>query len=110
MGWKHGVQFQFLAAQNSMAALIGGNTVHSWGAIPTSKAAANAKHANKEVDWDQLFENCISMRWLIIDECSTLSPELLGYSSLSCARKHACAIHMLSGTCSGAGVLGHLVV
>ena len=47
MGWRHGVQFQFLAAQNSMAALIGGNTVHSWGVIPTSKEAAAAKYANK---------------------------------------------------------------
>ena len=78
MGWRHGVQFQFLAAQNSMAALIGGNTIHSWGVIPTSKAAATAKHSNKEVDWDQLFENCIGMRWLAIDEVSTLSLGLLG--------------------------------
>ena len=46
LGWKHGVQFQFLASQNSMAALIGGNTVHSWGVIPTNKTAATAKHAN----------------------------------------------------------------
>jgi len=27
--WEHGVQFQFLAAQNTVAAFIGGNTVHS---------------------------------------------------------------------------------
>ena len=76
--WQHGVQFQFLAAQNSMAALIGGNTVHSWGVIPTSKTVAMAKHANKEVQWDQLFLNCISMRWLVIDEISTCSLGLLG--------------------------------
>ena len=75
-----------------MAALIGGNTVHSWGVIPTSKTAATAKHANKEVDWDQLFENCISMRWLVIDEISTLSLGLLGPLE-SFLRTKACTRH-----------------
>ena len=77
--WTHGVQFQFLATQNTMAELIGGSTVHSWGCIPTNKAAAAAKAqaSSKDADWDQLFENALSLRWLIIDECSTLSPSLL---------------------------------
>ena len=56
LGWTHGVQFQMLAAQNSMAALIGGGTVHSWGVIPANKVAAASKYVNKEVNWDQLFE------------------------------------------------------
>ena len=34
--WEDGVQFQFLAAQNTMAALIGGKTIHSWSKIPVS--------------------------------------------------------------------------
>ena len=92
LGWRHGVQFQFLSAQNSMAALIGGNTVHSWGVIPTSKTAASAKYANKEVDWDQLFENCISMRWLVIDEVSTIPLGLLGTLE-SFLRTKACTRH-----------------
>ena len=77
--WTHGVQFQFLATQNTMAELICGSTVHSWGCIPVNKAAATAKaHAmSKDADWDQLFENAQSLRWLVIDECSTLSPGLL---------------------------------
>ena len=78
LGWTHGVQFQFLATQNSMAELIGGTTVHTWGVIPPGKLVAQAKLNNKECDWDQLFENCLSLRWLIVDECSTLSPALLG--------------------------------
>ena len=57
MQWTDGVQFQFLAPQNSMAELIGGQTVHTWGVIPTNKTAAANKHGNKDVDWDQLFEN-----------------------------------------------------
>ena len=34
LGWEDGVQFQFLAQQNTMAALIGGKTVNTWGVIP----------------------------------------------------------------------------
>ena len=92
VGFEHGIHFQFLATQNSMAELIGGTTVHTWGAIPANKAAASAKHANKEVDWDQLFENCLSMRWLVIDECSTLSPGLLAMLD-SFLRTKACQRH-----------------
>ncbi len=34
--WVDGVQFQFLAAQNTMAALIGGKTIHPWSKIPVN--------------------------------------------------------------------------
>ena len=34
MGWQHGVQFVCVASQNTMAALIGGFTNHSFGNIP----------------------------------------------------------------------------
>ena len=61
-----------------MAELIGGGTVHTWGVIPANKTQAAAKHGSKDVDWDQLFENCLSMRWLIIDECSTLGALVCG--------------------------------
>ena len=43
MGWEHGKQFQYVAAQNSMAQLIGGTAIHHWGAIPMSNKAAIAK-------------------------------------------------------------------
>ncbi len=43
LGWTHGVQFQFLAPQNAMAALLGGSTVHTWGVIPVNKSAAASK-------------------------------------------------------------------
>ena len=92
LGWTHGVQFQFLATQNSMAELIGGGTVHTWGVIPPDKTQAAAKKGDKNVDWDQLFENCLSMRWLIIDECSTLPPGLLALLE-SFMREKACIKH-----------------
>ena len=86
------MQFQFLATQNSMAELINGATVHTWGGIPANKTAASAKYRKEEVDWDQLFENCISMRWLVIDESSTLSPGLLAMLD-SFLREKACVRH-----------------
>ena len=86
------MQFEFLAAQNSMAALSGGGTVHTWCVMLANKAAAAAKHANKEVKWDQPFENCISMRWLIVDEVSTLSLGMLGTLD-SFLRTQACVRH-----------------
>ena len=92
--WTDGVQFQFLATQNTMAELIGGKTVHTWGTIPANKAAAAVKThaASKECDWDLLFENALSLRWLIIDECSTLSPSLLSTLE-SFLRQKACLQH-----------------
>ena len=93
MNWTDGVQFQFLATQNTMAELIGGKTVNTWGVIPPNKAAAMSKvHGSKDVDWDKLFENALSMRWLIIDECSTLSPYLLSTLE-SFLRSKACVRH-----------------
>ena len=92
MEWEHQMQFQFLAPQNSMAELVGGATVHTWGVIPIGGAAAGSKHKNKDVDWDQLFENCISMRWLIIDELSCLALGLLSMLD-SFLRDKGCARH-----------------
>ena len=37
MGWQHGVQFVCVASQNTMAALIGGFTNHSFGNIPRNE-------------------------------------------------------------------------
>ena len=93
LGWQDGVQFQFLASQNTMAALIGGTTVHSWGVIPVNASEAHKKLSskNKEGDVDALFLNALGMRWLIIDEVSTLSPEVLGL--LDSYLRRACKRH-----------------
>ena len=90
--WKHGVHFQCLASQNTMAALIGGSTVHTWGCIPINAAAANDKKTSKNAagDLDILFLRCQNLRWLLFDELSTLSPVLLGlldsYTRRACLR------------------------
>ena len=91
--WEDGVQFQFLASQNTMAALIGGKTVHSWGTIPVNATDAANKLQTKGVDGDveELYLNALGMRWIIIDETSTLSPSLLGM--LDTYLRRACCRH-----------------
>ena len=89
--WEDGVQFQFLAQQNSMARLVRGKTINTWAIIPVNPEAAKNKILNKDGDIDELFMNCVSMRWLIIDECSVASPWLLG--CVDAALRRACLRH-----------------
>ena len=93
LAWEDGVQFQYLASQNTMAALVGGATVHSWSTIPVNAtdAAEKVQTKGKDGDVDELFTKCLGMRWLLIDEVSTLSPYLLGL--LDAYVRRACCRH-----------------
>ena len=75
-----GIQFVYLATRNTMAALIGGFKVHSWGTIPANSSDAvekiNSKACAGEVD--ELFAKVQCLRWIFVDESSTLSPYLFG--------------------------------
>ena len=91
--WEPGVQFQFLASQNTMAALIGGATLHSWGSIPVNATDAGNKVQSKGADGDvdELFLNALGMRWLVVDEVSTASLVILGL--LESYLRRACTRH-----------------
>ena len=71
--WTHGVQFVYLAFQNAMAAHMNGQTIHHWSGIPAMEAAGSAgtKSAN------DLSTKCQCLRFIVIDEISTVSGELL---------------------------------
>ena len=90
--WEHGVQFQFLASQNTMAALIGGSTIHSWASIPINAIDAASKSIGKSADGDidELFLKVAGLRWVFMDEVSTAAPGLFGtldaYLSRACMR------------------------
>ena len=79
LGWEHGVQFQKLAPQHTMAALIGGRTVHGWGQIPIN-ATSVLEHAKKQglTDVDELFLRSQNQRYLLIDEISSLAALVCG--------------------------------
>ena len=91
--WEHGVHFQCLATQNTMAALIGGTTVHHWAHMPVilEDARDKAHTKNTDGDVDALFEDCLGMRWLLLDEVSTFSVTLLGL--LDWYLRRACTRH-----------------
>ena len=101
--WEDGIQFQFLATQNTMAALIGGKTIHSWATIPVNYTDAFNKATSKSSDGDvdDLFLQALGMRWLIIDEISTVAPEFLGLLDLYLRR--ACSRHPFLCRQRGAG-------
>ena len=73
LGWQHGVQFVNLAYLNSMAASINGETIHHWSGIP----AMESEGASGSRDATALSTKCQCLRFIIIDEISMVSAELL---------------------------------
>ena len=73
-GWTHGVQFVRLAFQNPMACQIDGCTLHHWSGIPVggTDGTALTKDAHKLATKRQ------SLRWVLIDEVSMISAQLVG--------------------------------
>ena len=79
LGWTSGNQFVCLAVQNSMAANIGGSTIHHWGSIPfmDEKGKTAGARTGGRRDTSVLFNRCLNLRWILIDEISMVSAELL---------------------------------
>ena len=71
-----------------MAALIGGVTAHSWGKIPINLTDALEKaYATKGAeDIDEMFLQCQSLRFLLIDEISALAALVFGLLESSTRR------------------------
>ena len=78
LGWEHGNQFVCLAVQNTMASNIGGHTIHHWGGISFKDDQGKDKgNKSGKRDTSLLFHRCMNLRWLLIDEISMVSAELL---------------------------------
>ena len=73
LGWTHGVQFVCLSFQNVMAALINGETIHHWSGIP----ARDNEGSSGTRDNYKLSIKCQVLRFLLIDQVSMVSAELL---------------------------------
>jgi hypothetical protein len=79
LGWTHGSEYVCIASMNTMAALIGGFTIHSFGMVPVSQQHRDAKH---QASWNKpemnpMFERCQNLRWVLVDETSSASAEIL---------------------------------
>ena len=79
LGWTSGNQLICLAVQHTMAANIGGSTIHHWGNIPFRDEKGNATGYCKggQRTTTVLFDRCFNLRWILIDEISMVSAELL---------------------------------
>ena len=78
LGWVHGVQFVCLAFQNAMAALIQGYTIHHWSGIPVN----DTDGMGTTRDTHKLSTKCQCLRFILIDEISMVSAQLLGQLEL----------------------------
>ena len=79
LGWQHGVQFQIVSFQAVMAELLDGDTIHH--------ALGLAWHKSKGDNLARLLElaqKTTQLRWLIIDEFSMVSAELLAQLEMRC--------------------------
>ena len=47
LGWSHGVEFACIASMNTMVALIGGSTIHSFGEVPIGDEQASLRTKTK---------------------------------------------------------------
>ena len=77
-GFEHGVHYVCIASQNTMAALIGGFTNHSWGGVPVTHTQLQSW---QQSNWNTptispLFERYQHCRWILMDEGSTTSAEV----------------------------------
>ena len=79
LGWQHGVQFQIVSFQAVMAELLEGDTIHhalglDWGGENSGGKVRMLERMQQTLQW----------RWLILDEFSMVSAELLAQLELRC--------------------------
>ena len=73
--WDMGVEFQVVALQAVMAEQLGGDTIHHACGIPVNRRGeGNEEQVQKQQD---IAKRVLQWRWLIIDEISKVSAELL---------------------------------
>ena len=68
------VQFVFLSFQNTMAADINGFTIHHWAGIDPTAADGSATTKDNH----KMSNKCQNLRFVVIDEISMVSAQLLG--------------------------------
>jgi len=78
--FTHGVEFVFLTSQNTMAALIEGFTLHSFGDVAFHQASGKMANVRKNADVQDMSKHFLRferLRWILIDEASTAAVEVL---------------------------------
>ena len=73
LGWRHEDEFLFVAFQNRVAHVMGGNTMHAGGDI-----GIGGQRSLEHSDVDILFTRNQYLRWAIIDGFPMVPDDLLG--------------------------------
>ena len=87
-GWQHQQEFVYLAPQNTQAALIAGMTLHAFANIHVKTKTARAKNTSTP----EQFAKYQRLRWLVVDESSTVGLEIL-----ATLEKRPAAVYQRSG-------------
>ena len=74
LGWSRGVEFDVTALQAVTADMLDGDTLHHAFGLSWSKSGSRAPSLSKTL---ALAQRLLRMRWLVIDEISMVSVELL---------------------------------
>ena len=87
LNWQHGVEFQCVAFQNTVAYAMGGLTLHSSGDIQIGGASGSRKLEHSDIDL--LFSRNQSLRWLLFDGVFMIQMSFLGFcrSLARCRRR-----------------------
>ena len=83
LGWSQGLQFQFAALQAVTAEMVDGDTLHHAFGLSWGQNAADTTPVTKGL---QQAQRMLQLRWLIIDEISMVSVELLAKLEQACRR------------------------
>ena len=93
LGWKHGREFVCIASMNTMAALIGGLTIHAFGEVPFDEVQGMKKRTQQreQPGVNSMYSKCENLRWILIDEGSSASCENLSWTETGVrnATRHA---------------------
>ena len=77
MHWNIGVEFNIAALQAVMAVGLGGETLHHVAGINPFESGAAQSAGERHLSSERLSKRLLAMRWLIIDEISMISANLL---------------------------------
>ena len=77
MKWNIGLKFNVAALQAVTAAEIGGETLHHVSGISLFVSQEGASKDEKRLSAERLAKRLLEQRWLIIDEISMISANLL---------------------------------
>jgi len=102
LGWCHGREFVCLASMNTMAALIGGFTIHAWGDVPVNdqsgRTQAKVCHGTVDIKRSRLPDSSVVafQHIAVVFHVVVLNLDVLHFDVLQLAVLHFEVAHVFS--------------